>query len=387
MAGNISVDISSSSILSQYEFDKKVSDYYRDNIKTSTKNYLEGYEIVDSWETRERYWVYYRLSKSEYERVKQERIQSALSKSESEYRQSVQSMQSGNYAEAIKSNVKAIEMIRDVIGENLHSEITGTIQSYPGKLLSDLTSAFQGIRIIYPENQIVVSSGQKISNDLIEATIQNEMKTTLTNIPVIVTYSYAPGKKSELVSDARGMIRIKPGTISSIKKTEYVTAFVNAEKIIREATADPFVRKLLSGVKLSEFVLPVNITPSVFHVSVSGNSPGQENYLPRLKQEITSILVRDGYAIVSDQAQAGFLLSVESGTARTAERTGKVAVSLNAEITVRDKTGNSLFNQQISDVSGLGNSQDEATGDAYTTLINKLKISILPSMYKQAFRD
>ncbi|MEI7501625.1 MAG: LPP20 family lipoprotein, partial [Bacteroidota bacterium] len=49
IAGNISVNISTSSVLSQFEFDNKFSDYFRDNIKLSTKNYLAGYEMVENW--------------------------------------------------------------------------------------------------------------------------------------------------------------------------------------------------------------------------------------------------------------------------------------------------------------------------------------------------
>lgn len=385
MAGNISVDISTSSVLSQYETDQKVSDYYRDNIKTSTKNYLEGYEMVDSWESKDRYWVYFRLSKAEYERIKQQRIRTAVSNSEGEYSRFSPSIQSGNYAEAIKSVIKGIEKVKDFLGEDLKSDLAGVNQSYPGKLMADLTTALQEIRIVYPEKNIEVSNGQKIPRDNLEAAVENENGKRLVNIPVNTTYSWAPGKKSELFSDASGILRIKPGMISSRKRTEYISSTVNLDKIVREATSDPFIRKLLAGIKLTEFVLPVNLTPSVFSVTVIENPAiAHENHL-RLDQELTSVLSKDGYTVVKIPEQAGFRLSVSCSTQKTSERNGKTAVSLTAEVIVKDKSGNKLFQQTVGDLSGLGNSMDEAITDAFNGLYSKLKISVFPAIYRQIF--
>ncbi|MEI7725766.1 MAG: LPP20 family lipoprotein [Bacteroidota bacterium] len=378
IAGNISVNISSSSVLSQFEFDNKFSSYFRDNIKLSTKNYLEGYEMVENWETPDRYWVYYRLSKSEYERIKKERIQTAISKSEGDYREAEKSINAGNSAEAIYNQIKAIEKIKDFLGEDLRSEIAGKGQSYTSRLFADLTTTLQNIRIVYPVNPIDVKRGQKPENETLNAVVENERKTHLTGVPVIITYSFSPGKRDELVSDASGTIRIKTGSINSKLKTENISAIVNFDKMVRETTPDPVVRKLLSKIKAMEFVLPVNIVPSVFFVEAVNS---------RILQEIQALLTGDGFSVAPNSAGAGFILSIDANTTKGSERNGKFSAMLTADFVVKDKNGQMIFNQHITDITGLGASYEDASTDAYTALISRIRISVYPSMYKQIFKN
>ena len=378
IAGNISVNISSSSVLSQIEFDNKFSDYFRDNIKLSTKNYLEGYEMVESWETPDRYWVYYRLSKSEYERIKKERIQTALSQSTGDYREAEKSINAGNYAEAINNQIKAIEKIKDFLGEDLQSEIFGEGQSYTSRLFADLTATVQNIRIIYPVSSIDVKRGQKPENEKLTAQVTNEKNAHLTGVPVIITYSFSPGKKDELVSDANGTVRINTGIINSKRKTEYISAFVNFDKMVRETTSDPVIRKLLGNIKANEFVIPVNIIPSVFYVDVVN---------VRTLQEIQALLTGDGFSIASNRAGAGFILSIDASTTKGLEHNGKYSAALTADFVVKDKNGQMIFNQHLSDITGLGSSYEDASTDAYIALISKVRISVLPEMYKLIFKD
>jgi hypothetical protein len=378
IAGNISVNISSSSVLSQFEFDNKFSSYYRDNIKLSTKNYLEGYEMVENWETPDRYWVYYRLSKAEYERIKRERIQTAISKSLGDYREAEKSISAGNSTEAIYNQIKAIEKIKDFLGEDLQTDIAGKGQSYTSRLFADLTATLQNIRIVYPGNSIEVKRGQKPENESLNAAVENKENTHLTGVPVIITYSFSPGKRDELVSDANGTIRIKTGILHSKRTTENISAVVNFEKMVRETTSDPVVRKLLSNIKAMEFVLPVNIIPSVFYVD-AGN--------PGTLREIEALLTGDGFTIASDRAGAGFILSLEATTTKGSERNGKFSAGLIADFMVKDKNGQMIFNQHITDVTGLGTSYEDASTDAYTALISKIRISVYPAMYRVIFKD
>jgi hypothetical protein len=378
IAGNISVNISSSSVLSQLESDNKFSSYYRDNIKLSTKNYLEGYEMVENWETPDRYWVYYRLSKSEYERIKRERIQTALSNSEGDYREAEKSINAGNSREAVYNQIKAIEKIKDFLGEDLLTDIAGKGQSYTSRLFADLTATLQNIRIVYPVNPIEVQRGQKPESGVVNALVENNGNTPIAGVPVIVTYSFFPGKKDELVSDASGILRIKTGIINSKQKTENISAFVNFEKMVRETTSDPVVRKLLGNIKAGEFVLPVNIKPSVFYVDIAD---------ARTLQEMKALLTGDGFSVASDQSGAGFILSIGATTTKGSERNGRFSAVLIADYVVKDKNGQMVFNQHITDITGLGTSYEDANADAYAALINQIRISVYPAMCKMIFKE
>ena len=387
LAGNISVNISSSSVLNQFEIDNKFSAYFMDNIKLSTKNYLEGYEMVESWETDDRYWVYYRLSKSEYERIKKERIQTALSKSEGDYREAEKIIKTGNSAEAIYNYIKAIEKVKDFLGEDLQTEIDGKGQSYTSRLFADLTNTLQNIRIVYPITSIDVKRGQKPKNENINATVEDEKNMHLTGVPVIATYSFFPGKKDELVSDANATIRIKTGIINSKRKVEYISSTVNFDKMVRETTPDAVVRNLLSNFKVMEFTLPVNIIPSVFYVDAVEKNIDKKITNACTLPEINARLISDGFLVSSNAADADFILSIDANTTKKTERNGKFSAALLADFLVKDKNGQMIFNQHITDITGLGANYEDAGTDAYNALISKIRISVFPAMYKLVFKD
>jgi hypothetical protein len=186
----------------------------------------------------------------------------------------------------------------------------------------------QNIRIVYPQNPIQATRGQKSQNEIVNASVENESQVRLSNIPVITTYSWFPGKKDELVSDAGGTIRIKPGIINSKKRTEYISTFVNFDKMVRETTADPVVRKLLANFKLTEYVLPVEIVASVFYVSVPEKSIEQKSNDSRLQKEITSLLINDGFGIAPEPGQSGFVITIEAITSKGSEVTKEETLRL-----------------------------------------------------------
>jgi hypothetical protein len=381
MASNISVNISNSSVFSQFETDRKFSEYYRDNIKTTTKNYLEGYEMVEAYETRDRYWVYYRLSKSEHERLKNARIQSALLKSEGDYHQMTQARESGQTAEAIYSAIRAIEKIRDYLGEDLRTNKDGVDQSYSARLFADLTSLVNNIRIVYLTDKLQVKRGQAPPN--VGAVIMNDKEQRLSNISVVASWSYSPGTKSELVSDASGTLRISAGRVGTHSKNETITTMVDFGKMVRETTSDPIVRKLLSVVKMREFVLPVEVMTVSFTVTASEKTPGQEVHTGKVVREISSVLNRDGFILQQEPSGDGLAIVVESTLAPVADRSGKYTATLMANYTVLDPAGNKLFDQKITDITGIGMSPAESVADAFNALSGKIKISVIPSMYRQ----
>ena len=81
MAGEISTTISSNSVLHAFESNLGFRDDFTSTIRAQTQQDLEGYELVDSWEDLENYWVYYRLSKALYQELKEQRKNDAISRS------------------------------------------------------------------------------------------------------------------------------------------------------------------------------------------------------------------------------------------------------------------------------------------------------------------
>ena len=70
LASEISVTVEGNSLL--YTLDRKTQfdESFTSTIKTRSNEQLEGFELVDSWESPTEFWTYYRLSKAEHARIK-----------------------------------------------------------------------------------------------------------------------------------------------------------------------------------------------------------------------------------------------------------------------------------------------------------------------------
>ena len=79
LASEIKVTISASSALSTINADKSFQEKYEQIIQTTVSDEIQEFELVDSWEDSQHYWVYYRLSKSRYKQIKDEQKRNAIS--------------------------------------------------------------------------------------------------------------------------------------------------------------------------------------------------------------------------------------------------------------------------------------------------------------------
>ncbi|MFW6095955.1 MAG: LPP20 family lipoprotein, partial [Bacteroidota bacterium] len=79
LISEISVKLSSNSVLRQFEDESGFGEEFEAVTKMHIKDDLEDYEVVDSWEGEDKYWVFYRLSKEKYKRQKREKLEKAKS--------------------------------------------------------------------------------------------------------------------------------------------------------------------------------------------------------------------------------------------------------------------------------------------------------------------
>lgn len=386
LAGNISVKISSSSVLNQYEYDNNYSEYFRDNIKLSSDEYLEGYELVDSWESEEQYWVYYRLSKQKYEEVKAKRKSDAISKSIGNLAEADGFKNSGNLKESIRFNIKALEDVKDFLGEDMEVEMDGSEQSYGSTLLSDLTNTIQQIRIVFPEESIAVKRGKTPENNPMVIKVQDANGRPLSSMGVDGNQSWAPGKKLGGVTNVQGEVRIDIDKVDTKREEEFISAKIDIDRLIRDATSDPVIRKLLEGISMPEFVLPVYVVTPSFFIALEESNLGQPLEKSILFNPILDLLKKDGFPIVNRPEIADLILSVRAITKTNSERNGMYSTTMSASVVVTDNFGQEVFSEAIDDLSGLADSFEAAGLDAYDALTGKFKINVYPEMYKKLFK-
>lgn len=386
LASGISVNISSTSVLNQFEFDDNYSEYFRDNIKLTTQQYLEGYELVDNWENAQQYWVYYRLSKSRFKEIKQQRIDKALEASKAEFMKAKEFKAEGDFQESMQFYIKSLDDVKDFLGDDLKTEIDGKDEDYSSLLISEMIKMNQRLSIETDDKlQFVRGVGHK--NENITLMVRYDHIAPVKGVNVELEYSYAPGKSIIKTSDAEGKIRLKNENFDSRKKEEYLKATIDIDKLIKESSNDQMVRRLMESMKFPVFVFPIEIISPKFMIAGTEKNLGRDLKNGKVVKVFRSLIEKDGFEIVDDSRNADYTLISEAATSEENAVNGKFSTKLNASFVLKNKDGHIVYAEDLSDISGLGNSYETAGEDAYRSLEGKIKINIYPAMYKAVFKS
>jgi hypothetical protein len=385
LAAGISVSISATSVLNQYEFDNNYSEYYRTNIQMSSAELLEGYERVDSWENAQQYWIYYRLSKEKYNEIKRARMDKALGEATANYERARQMNRQNQGIDALRFYIKSLENIKDFLGETLTIEVDGRQQEFSGLLISELLDNLRTIRVAYPMSKLVITRGATATIDQLQIMVVNAQNQPLQGIPILIKYSYALGRITEKISDAGGSVRLKLEAFDSKKKEEMISSTLNITKILRDNTQEVLIRRLLQSITLPEYILPVEVLSPLFFVSTSEKNLEEALSQNLIKNELETLLRADGFEIATVANIADLLLTITTDTRQGSAMSGKYNSRLSATFALTDKRGKVIYNTTTDDVAGLGSSYAVAGEDAYRSLIGKIRINIYPAMFQEVF--
>ena len=86
LSSEISVKLSSESIFHQVDKGDSYREDYQSLIHIESQKNLEAYTLLASWENEKEYWLYYQLSKSEWNQLRIERKQKALNQAYNYYK-------------------------------------------------------------------------------------------------------------------------------------------------------------------------------------------------------------------------------------------------------------------------------------------------------------
>lgn len=385
LAASISVNISSNSMLNQFEFDNSFSEFFRDNITVTTQQYLEGAEVVGNWETPSEYWVYYRLSKSEYERVKQERIRRALELSVSRYEQAKQFAGQGRSIEALGFLVQAVEDISDFAGEDLMIERNGARTSYPTLLNATIVSQLDNLSIVFPASVIALKPGSSQALQPTQVIVRDDAGRVVSGVPVTYRISWIPGRTFHAITDVSGSFPISLQGLKPSHTNELFIAEINFPAIVSSNTRELTVRRLLNSYSSKRFSMTVEAIPPVFYLQVEmeRSAPGQTSGM--IHQELRKLVAQNGLELGVAATEADYLLNVSIETTSQNQQGNRFTASIRAHFQVTDNNGSILYNLRTDEITGVGNSAASAIESAHQSLINRISINFFPGIMNVLF--
>jgi uncharacterized lipoprotein YajG len=385
LASEISVDVKSTSLFYQIEQDDNLRQEFQANTRLKSKENLEGYELVGTWENENQYWIYYRLSQYEYEQIKKAREQKAIALSTQFFAKAEDFKASGKYAEALMFGVKAFAALKDYLAEPLQTEWHGKrvfllveLYSFMQQTLSDIQ-----LRPIY--DQLQIKRGASIPAEQLSFLATGKMGEALAGIPIYLYYSGQRITNNQVYTNNSGAVSYSLNRLNSSNAKEYLQANVNMVALVSEATEDSFVRKLLAKLSGAEARIEIEIVkPLIFIESVENNMGVVMNTEP-LSNAYKQAFIDQGFAISRNKETADYVLKIDAQTRTSTDQGRFRTAALDAHIELLRTTGELLYDKQIQGFMGMQLDHVKAGEDAYKKLAAEINKRYFREMRRQVF--
>lgn len=384
LSKEISVNISSSSVINTIETDYQLSETYERQIQTSSDRNIEGYEVVDTWDGGDVFWMYCRLSKAEYQAQKAEKKAAALQQAKTKYLQASELRSKGKQYEAIGSFVEAFSDITEYLAEPTDVLIDNNRVDLGTNIYRDLIHSFNEVRFDSKENPVFVTSGMHVASDLMEIRLTNKSGNPVPNMPVVLSFTGSGLLDNKLTSDQNGVIHVPINKVTSKNQMETLTVELDMVTLSR-LTKDIFIRTVIRKIPPPTYKLIVNVQSPLIFIESSEKDFGKTSNQSNLKSALFQAMAKNNMRVSSSASDADFVIRIESDTQSAEASSYQKSVSLQYLVSVFDSDKRLVYTKSEKDIMGYGDSLDEASNEAYTEGINRMKRKTANSIFQAVF--
>lgn len=376
MASDISVSISTNSLLSTFESNSSFSEDFSKTIKAQAEQDLEGYETVGNYEDQNNYWVYFRLSKTDYQRIKEERKSKAITKALDLYDKGINAEKVGDVRLAFVSFIKALEPLKPYFADPLQVQYQGSDIYLGNEIPKVITQILSSIRLEATNRQIRVKQGQPLAMGSLEFKVSYKNGQPLNGLTLSGTYTEKPLRASKILTDNNGLASFTIDAVRSNKNTETLNATLNLENIANEATTDFIIRKLFNRFRAPEASITINVIKPLFYfVTNETNLDTKLNPSP-ISDGLKRKILEGGYSTTDKEDDADYSITIIASTKSKGEVGNYKQTTLSAAISVKDKSGIEIYTKQMDNIMGAHFDYQQAGLEAYKEAVKKVENTI-----------
>jgi hypothetical protein len=391
LAGEIKVTISTNSILSQYQNNTQFNQQFFSDTRLNAQEFLEGFTVVDSWENKNEYWIYYTLSKEEYEAQKRRKMRLAASQAiELLERADALSLQE-DFVSIFKLRVKALGKLQAYLNEAVSAEYKGKDVYLVNEILSQLQTQLFQIGIKANTTLLEASAGKPFSKPL-SANVFFKSKDSslipLSSLPMIGTDNAKKLQGNPKAdANAEGFVVFGLNRTLSREPNQLIIIKPDLEKLIRSDSLNNSARVLLLNLEVPQATVNIKVEPLRIYIESKelnlGNPLGYAILEPALKRK----LAENGCLFTNTPAQADYSLKLQASTRDLGIIWGNMMQSLlDLELIISNpKTGEELLHENLSGIQGFQTTKEKAGEDAFKKAITPLLQKVYPEIEKALF--
>lgn len=376
LAAEISIHISSHSILHLQESQQGFSEKYQSFISTRTENKLENHEGFGTWNDGSYYWTCYRLSKKEYQDAQMAKKKQALNKALDHYSKAFEFSEQQQIQSALQNYLEVLVSLEQHLNEDNKAEFRGQEIDLARESWHNLQKLLNAVTLQGP-NQLQIkpiSSSGKVFEYRIVVQKGNGLVSS-GQLPIICRSNATILKK---LSDDSGEFGLYTNEMASFQNQLIIS--IDLEHFT--ARLPYIIQQLSKGLQVRHTAIQLEFLPLTAYINTIEKNLGETKPGNELRDILMKSLQKHRIYFTEVPALADLMIEVNADTRKGKETSGLFTSFLEFSIHVKNPEGKEIYSDRLSNIKGIRLSYSEAGLSAYQSAENVVDEELIGPMMK-----
>ena len=374
LVSQIKVNISSTSVLSTLEMDKKVQEQYEQIIQTTATDDIEEFEMVDAWEDASNYWVYYRLSIARYRQIKEEQKRNATILATDYLKKGREAEKSNEYLQAITFYFQAFRSIEKYLGEPIRVNIDGTDVLLVNDTYASVQRLLDKINVRVEPSEIMLNRRVNQTEHAVMTKVSFKDGRPAVALPLKAYFEKGEGDIfPEFKADENGNARVLINRIGSREVEQVVAIKVNIDAL-SGTSSSPIYGLIAKTLNVPGAQVMLKVKRPIVFLTSDEKSLGSLKSNYQITNKLKNLLANNGFEFTLDKSTADLWFDIKADSEKGSVSGSIYITYLTSVIKVTAmKEGKEIYATTLDRVKGYGLDYDKSSVDAYNKALETLE--------------
>lgn len=375
LVSEIKVTVSSTSVLSQLDVDKKFHERFEQIIQTEAAEEIEEFELVDAWEDQYNYWVYYRLSRARYREIKEEQKRNAVLHATDYYTKGLLADNRDERLNALAFYFQALRAMEKYLADAVWVTIDGKSLLLTNEIYASIQDILNSISVKVEPSDIAVNRRMQQNDLTVIASARFEgLDIPASDLPLAAAFQKGGGEVFPTYkTNDQGMAKVLLNRIESAELEQSVFVRVDTEALAG-ASDSPIFEFITQSLRVPSANIILRVQRPVVYLTSNERSLGRENRFAQVSNKLKNFLARSGFEFTDDRGSADLWFEVKTNTEEGSVAGSIFVTYLNGVIRVSSvKEGNEIYALSLDRVKGYGLDFARSSVDAYNNTAASLE--------------
>ncbi|HQB49156.1 MAG TPA: LPP20 family lipoprotein [Candidatus Cloacimonas sp.] len=375
----ISVQIDSDIALKETEANGIPSSELISSIRSSSNNKIRDLQLVGTYETKNDYWAYYRLSKSEYYAWRKNQCEQATAQALNLLNEF--DLSQTNLTSGISALIKGLELIVDYTDMELTTSYRNKQINLYNELFFRLNHLTEKVKINYAEKEIDLTAKQR-ERKSIAVFVNYQQEIPVNNYPVCFNFLSGKGEiVAEGLTDENGKAELIINRITSFSTPQFIEAKPDKDFWL-VGIENPIVKTMFGNLQFLPATLKLNVNRPKAFVQYSFNNTSGTDYRNILLKKLQDLDLE--VSTNQNESDYTFKVNIITRNSEFLPLLKQYSAVADAYIELIDsRTGKSIYNTNLTGIKSVAVTTDAVKGKNELDAVNELCDKVMFMLVQQ----